>query len=120
MAYMRGSFYLWQDDVTIHLWSRNGYDGWDQSVWNETVDSTVAEANRASGVAIPPGVADEFVVMRIAQLIDEGKLSEAIDRAIHKWGGNGGCRMLIHLKDRIKRAGIRRIRRPLTEKGKPS
>ena len=102
MAYMRGDFYLWQDGSNVHIWYRDGYDGWDESVWNEAADSSVADS-RASGVAIPLEVADEFAVMRIAQLLDEGMISKTIDRAIHKWEGNGGCDRLIHLKDRIKR-----------------
>lgn len=102
MAYMRGSFYLWQDDTNIHMWSRSGYDSWDESVWNEPIDSPITEGIRPSGVAIPHEVADEFVAMRVAQLVDEGRLSETVARALHKWDGNGGCSTLIRLKDRIK------------------
>ena len=51
MAYMRGSFYLWQDGANVHIWSRNGYDGWDESVWNQPDDSIVGGDNPASGIA---------------------------------------------------------------------
>lgn len=40
------------------------------------------DATNASGVSIPKEIMDEFVVMRLAQLLREGKLHETIARAI--------------------------------------
>lgn len=34
---------------------------------------------------------DEFVVMRLAEIILGRKARKAVQRAISKWDGNGGC-----------------------------
>jgi hypothetical protein len=31
MSYMRGRHYLWVDGSHVHIWSAEGYDGWDES-----------------------------------------------------------------------------------------
>jgi hypothetical protein len=36
-------------------------------------------------------VLDEFVVMCLAEMLREGKVREAVKRAISKWNGNRGC-----------------------------
>jgi hypothetical protein len=33
MSYIRGDTYIWHDGENVHLWSADGNDGWDQSVW---------------------------------------------------------------------------------------
>jgi len=91
MAYMRGEIYIWANDTHIHFWACEGYDGWDKTGWH---DSSM-RAKAASGVALPHDVADEFVVMRLAQMLDEGCLTDAVARAVGKWRGNGGCHALI-------------------------
>ena len=95
MSYMRGRHYLWRDDERLHLWAAGGYDGWDDSIWASGAgsDKTCAE-HRASGVAIPTDVIDELVVMRLAELISEGTVAAAIERACAKHKGNGGCEVL--------------------------
>jgi len=30
---MRGDYYLWSDEDNIHIWSRDGYDGWEETIW---------------------------------------------------------------------------------------
>ena len=49
-----------------------------------------------SGVCLPEPVLDEFVVMRLAELVDEGKVSGTIRRALKKWAGNGGALSLAY------------------------
>jgi hypothetical protein len=36
-------------------------------------------------------VVDELVVMRLAEIIDEKRFADAIDRSVARYGGNGGC-----------------------------
>jgi hypothetical protein len=76
----------------------DGKDGWDQSVWYTGVTGKEPNDNeeggldvKASGVMISESVLDEFVVMRLAEMIEEQKALQAIKRAISKWSGNGGC-----------------------------
>ena len=86
MSYMRGDIYIWADDSSVHMWARKGYDGWDEAGWN-----TPSQGNGASGVALPQAVADEYVVMRLAEILHEGGVNDAIERALAKYRGNGGC-----------------------------
>lgn len=98
MSYMRGNNYIWYDGENLHIWVADGYDGWDQSGWytgvtgKEPLDEEESDsAVKPSGVMISESVLDEFVMMRLAQMIEEGKALEAVKRAISKWSGNGGC-----------------------------
>lgn len=102
MSYIRGDYYVWADDVRLHIWARDGYDNWDDSVWNGGSRGGKAD-ERPSGVAVPFEIADEFMVMRIAQLMEAHQLTEVVTRAIEKWKGNGGCYALTQLGDRVKR-----------------
>lgn len=75
----------------------DGKDGWDQSVWyrgvtgKEPRDEEEGDPDvKASGVMIPESVLDEFIVMRLAEMLQEGKAREAVSRAVSKWIGNGG------------------------------
>lgn len=101
MSYIRGDYYLWRDDSRVHIWASDGYDDWDDSVWNESSGEATAETH-PSGVAVPFEVADEFVVMRIAELIEARQLTQVVTRAMEKWKGNGGCYALVRLADRLK------------------
>lgn len=95
MSYMRGRHYLWRDDERLHLWAADGYDGWDDSIWaSGSGNSKGCGEHRASGVAIPTDVIDELVVMRLAEVISEGTVAPAIERACAKHTGNGGCEVL--------------------------
>jgi hypothetical protein len=95
---MRGDIYIWHDGENVHLWSADGKDGWDQSVWytgitgQEPSGEEEGDPNvKAGGVMIPESLLDEFVVMRLAEMIQERKAREVVKRAISKWSGNGGC-----------------------------
>jgi hypothetical protein len=98
MSYMRGRHYLWDDGNRLHLWVADGYDGWEESVWAEhfagVAPADDSEGSRPSGVAIGQGAMDEYVVMRLAELVQEGLVVAAIDRALTKHRGNGGCQAL--------------------------
>lgn len=83
MAYLRGDQYVWDDGERLHIWVIDGYDGWDECGWALDEDGQRrSDATNASGVSIPMEIMDEFVVMRLAQLLREGKLHETIARAI--------------------------------------
>jgi hypothetical protein len=101
MAYMRGDYYVWNsssgDEDWLHIWSANGYDGWDQSGWAcDEEGNRDAGRENASGVSLPLRVMDDFVMMRLAQLIYEGQVEEAIERALPNARGSGniGGRLL--------------------------
>jgi hypothetical protein len=87
MSYTRGEPYIWSDGEQLHLWSESGMDGWPQM-------EAYAGKPKASGVQIPEVVADEFAVMRVAELLAMGNLPNVIERALGKWSGNFGCRAL--------------------------
>jgi hypothetical protein len=40
-------------------------------------------------------VADEYVAMRMAELVATGEFSAAMDRALTNHGGNRGCQALV-------------------------
>ncbi|MEJ7714020.1 MAG: hypothetical protein WKF84_30275 [Pyrinomonadaceae bacterium] len=95
-------YYLWTDggDV-LHIWAADGYDEWDEVGWavNKRKDGL-----KPSGVGLPEKVLDELVVMRLAQMLEEGLVDEAIERAISKHGGNYGCYPLAHNAEHLKEA----------------
>lgn len=109
MSYMRGDYYIWHDGENLHLWVAEGKDGWDQSVWYQGVtckDPREEEEHdldvKASGVMIPESVLDEFVVMRLAEMIQEGKAQEVVKRAVSRWNGNGGCLALNRYAEQLE------------------
>jgi hypothetical protein len=108
MAYLRGDYYIWGDsDDYLHLWAADGYDGWDEAGWatidpyenpemldgeidGETVLPRAPDRLNASGVCLPLNVIDQFVMMRLAQLIKEDRVRETVERAISENGNYGG------------------------------
>lgn len=99
MSYMRGRHYLWRDDSHLHVWVANGQDGWKESGWSEShLDAD------ASGVGIPLAVIDDFVAMRLAELVDSGVVEQVVDRALSRYHGNGGCIALEKHAVEIKKA----------------
>ena len=117
MAYMRGDYYLWDDESGLHLWAKDGYDGWDIAGWHEVDETAEGEPiiapahlvngeNTASGVSIHQEIMDEYVMMRLAQMIYEGKVNATIDRAVAPdgRGGNIGGMMLTANADALKQA----------------
>jgi hypothetical protein len=102
---MRGDHYLWSDGTNLHVWVADGYDGWDQAGWAVDEDDKRAKDRiKASGVGIPEKIMDEFVVMRLAQMIDEGVINDAIDRAVSHNRGNAGCMTLEKNAQKLKEA----------------
>ncbi len=102
MAYMRGDYYLWDDESGLHIWAKDGYDGWDETGWHLDVDDEAT----ASGVSIHQDIMDEYVMMRVAEMIKEGKIEAAIERILDPdgRGGNGGSRLLTANADTLKQA----------------
>lgn len=94
MSYTRGSTYIWSDDEHVHLWCESGMDDWPQM-------ASYADNPAASGVQICHEIADEFAVMRVAELLATGTLAATVDRALAKWAGNLGCRALESQLDRL-------------------
>ena len=115
MAYMRGDYYLWTDESGLHLWAHDGYDNWDETSWHRMDDGKDYPIepthlkdgeNNASGVSIHQEVMDEYVMMRLAQMVYEGTVDAAINRATDPEGrgGNVGGRMLAANTDTLKKA----------------
>ncbi len=104
MAYLRGECYIWNDESGFHFWAKDGYDSWDIAAWatDETGENRAEGYENASGVSIHEDVMDAFVMMRLAQLIDAGKIEDVIDRASHELGGNVGSQMLKRNATKLK------------------
>jgi len=87
MSCMRGNNYLWSDGDYMHFWVADGYDGWDESGWNtgpndEPRNFGLGAESKPSGVKILETVLNEFVMMRLAEIIHEGSVDETIDCAV--------------------------------------
>jgi len=105
MSYLRGAYYIWSSHTHAHFWALDGDDGWDESVWaSGIIERSRDKANAPSGVALPQGIADEYAVMRFAELIVERALHSTVNRALESGGGNGGCLALQQLADSIRLA----------------
>jgi hypothetical protein len=107
MAYLRGENYIWGDGERVHLWAADGLDNWQDSVWLEGVRSEVREReNQAgpSGVALSRDVADLYVVMRFAELVQERRVREIGERAVSAYGANTGCLTLRGLAPELLRS----------------
>ena len=95
MAYTRGEIYIWSDGTHLHLWSESGMDDWPNM---ERYQGNPA----ASGVQIPDTVADEFAVMRFAELLASGDAAAAIERTLQNGSGNFGCASLERLASQLR------------------
>jgi hypothetical protein len=95
---------VWRDENHIHLWVENGDDGWDDSVWFEGRETMTNGDSHPSGVQLRLETFDELVAMRLAQLLEERALSAAVDRALERNAGNGGCLALQQYAGQIKAA----------------
>lgn len=84
MAYLRGATYIWSDGSRVHVWVRDGADHWEESGWAE------ADCTRASGTAITQSLMDDYVVMRFAELVHEGRVAAVVNHALTTHAGNGG------------------------------
>ncbi|MBV9849564.1 MAG: hypothetical protein JO250_07740 [Armatimonadetes bacterium] len=91
----RDDYYLWHDESGLHIWASDGYDGWDEAGWHRDDEGNIHEwhlqngENKASGVSIHQEVIDEYVVMRLAQMIEEGVVEETIKRAVRNGSTRG-------------------------------
>jgi hypothetical protein len=98
MRYMHGRTYLWMDDNHVHIWSAEGYDGWDESTWAEEFKAPSGRRSsafgRPSGVSVRQKVADEYVAMRLAELVATGEFIAVMDRALANHKENEGCKAL--------------------------
>ncbi len=84
MAYFRGDDYIWSDGESLHLWSRDGADGWETRYEDENEQRLPGWEN-ASGVAIREEIINQFVMMRLARLLVEETakdIENIIDQAV--------------------------------------
>lgn len=99
MSYMLGRQYVWEDTTYVHIWSAEGYDGWDESSWAKGFEGPTDRRSAAfglpSGVAVRQKVADEYVAMRVAELVATGEFGAVMDRALANHGANSGCEALV-------------------------
>ena len=105
---MLGRQYVWGDANHIHIWSAEGYDGWDESSWAQGFEGPTDRRSAAfglpSGVSVRQKVADEYVAMRMAELVVMGELGAAMDRALASHGGNKGCQALVEHASALRAA----------------
>ena len=101
MSYIRGPNYIWRDDERVHIWVADGHDEWQESGWAEEFQRQVPqpqpEYGAPSGVGLRQDVADLYVVMRFAELVQEKRAGEIIEHAVKTYAGNGGCLALVQL-----------------------
>ena len=108
MPYIVGRQYIWVDDTNVHFWSAEGYDGWDESSWvkgfEPPTDRRSAAFGRPDGVSLRQKVADEYVVMRMAELMARGEIGAVMDRALANHGENTGCQALVERAPALRAA----------------
>ena len=113
MAYMRGDYYLWTDVSGLHLWAADGYDSWDESGWHRDDDGKDYPINdrhlengqnTASGVSIHQEIMDEYVMMRLAELLESKQLDETLERTLAKWERASLHRNALSLRVAFQRA----------------
>jgi hypothetical protein len=93
MAYLRGNYYLWNDgDNRLHVWAFDGADAWMDSGWASDGSNRLSTHQNA----------DEYVMMRFAQLLESGSVVGTIDRALRH--GNVGGEALKQRAESIKQA----------------
>jgi hypothetical protein len=108
MSYILGRQFVWLDATHLHIWSAEGYDGWDESSWAQGFeppgDRRSAAFGLPGGVSLRQQVADEYVVMRMAELVATGELGAVMDRALANHGANSGCQALIQRASSLRAA----------------
>lgn len=108
MSYIVGRHYVWVDAAHVHIWSAEGYDGWDESSWAQGFEAPTerrsAAFGRPSGVSVRQTLADEYVAMRLAELVATGEFSAAMDRALANHGENSGCQALVEHASSLRAA----------------
>lgn len=117
MSYLRGDYYFWADGLRMHFWAVDGEDYWADSGWAEMATARHAEAGGdaaapgPSGVGLPHEVVDDFVMLRLAELVQEGQVAAVAARALDRAGGNFGATALGELGPAIV-AALGGIQRP--------
>jgi hypothetical protein len=96
VSYTKGSTYIWSDGEQLHLWADEGLDHWESM-------EQYTDMPMASGVQIPEQIADQFAVMRFAELLKSGEAGAAVEQALARWAGNFGCSALEELAPVIRR-----------------
>lgn len=94
MAYIRGANYIWHDEDRVHFWAADGLDNWQESGWIEDVRSKTGNGGDEAGpcgVGLDQAVADLYVVMRFAELVQQRRVRQIAERAVSEYGSNGGC-----------------------------
>jgi len=107
MAYIRGANYIWNDGERVHVWAADGLDHWQDSVWFEGIQSEARKRDDESGpggIALGQDVADLYVVMRFAELVQQHRVHEIVERALSAYGENTGCLALGGLAAQLLRA----------------
>jgi hypothetical protein len=100
MSYLRGDYYFWADERRMHFWAVDGEDYWADSGWGEVAAARHAEAGGddtapgPSGVGLPHEAVDDFVMLRLAELVQEGEVAAVVARALDRAGGNFGATAL--------------------------
>ena len=98
MSYTKGSTYIWSDGDQLHLWADAGLDDW------KSMEQYIDKPN-ASGVQIPEHVADQFAILRFAEILKSGKVSSVVEQTLAQWAGNFGCIALEELAPSLIRFG---------------
>ena len=90
MAYTKGSTYIWSDGEHLHIWAEQGLDDWQSMLQYEGKPN-------ASGVQISDAIADQFAIMRFAELLKSRQGAAVMQQTLAQWGGNFGCAALEEL-----------------------
>lgn len=102
MSYFRGRNYVWSDDASVHFWCATGDDGWDESGWAMSYPARQPSMPEAggdwpSGVGVPQDIADDYVMLRLAELVESRCALTVMARALERGRGNGGALALTEL-----------------------
>ena len=112
MAYLRGANYIWSDGEGFHFWNAYGADGWEHTGWHEAVTQNpgpppVNAGSGPGGVWVPADATDQFVLMRFAEILEEGRFFEIVQKVIDSYTDEGEVyprgRMALRLKSLIDR-----------------
>jgi hypothetical protein len=95
MSYTRGETYIWSDGERLHIWSESGMDDWHEAEKYEGNPN-------ASGVQITESIADDFAVMRFAEILKAGNAQKSIESALANWSGNSGCEALEQFAEQLR------------------
>jgi hypothetical protein len=98
MAYMRGKYYIWSDGheeyCGVHFWSATGYDYWNEMGWHVVENDVVVPEHldekgevTASGVYLENHIVDKFTIMRLVEMIHEGRLEGAVNDLLAEYAG---------------------------------